>query len=124
NQPRERKFDFTRDYVVINELGDTYFRRSQQEGDRAERDRYLRLAVACFEQSLALDGEDLDAHHGLAQCYTRLGEDLAARSEAKGEGNSRQADLDGLRLTLGDSLRPREERLAAARQLCQAVTRL
>jgi tetratricopeptide (TPR) repeat protein len=74
NQPWDRKFDFTKDYVVLNELAGTLFKRSQQEDDPADRDRFLRLAVAKYEATLALDAEDLDAHYGLAQCYARLGE--------------------------------------------------
>ena len=39
NQPVDRKFDFTRDYVVSNELAATLFKRAQQEDDPEERDR-------------------------------------------------------------------------------------
>src|SRR5207248_1902535 len=45
-QPRERKFDFTKDYVVINALGETLYRRSQLfSPDQKERDDLLRQAV-------------------------------------------------------------------------------
>src|SRR5262249_44604176 len=78
-QPRERKFDFTQDYVVLNELGTTLFKRAQQEfGDRAERDRFLKRAAGQYERTLKLDAEDLDAHYGLAQCYKQLGEEAPA----------------------------------------------
>ena len=43
NQPHQRKFDFTKDYVVINDLAGALFRRAQQKLDApAERDALLR----------------------------------------------------------------------------------
>src|SRR5439155_490164 len=74
NQPRNRKFDFTRDYVVSNELAATLFKRAQQEDEPAERARFLRQAVERYQSTLQVDPEDLDAHYGLAQCYSRLGD--------------------------------------------------
>lgn len=74
HQPWNRKFDFTKDFVVINELAATLFRRSQQEDEVAERDRFLRQAVARYEETLTIEPEDLDAHYGLSQCFARLGE--------------------------------------------------
>jgi tetratricopeptide (TPR) repeat protein len=66
-------FDFTRDVVVLDELGRTWFKRSTLElpGSPAER-QYLLLAVQAYERTLAIDMEDIDAHYGLYQCYDRL----------------------------------------------------
>src|SRR5436189_549848 len=75
NQLHERKFDFSLDYVVINELGRTLFDRSKQEGTREGRDRFLRRAVEQFESTIAIEPEDMEAHFGLGQCYLRLGQD-------------------------------------------------
>ncbi len=65
----ERGFDFSRDYVVINELGLTLFTRAQQtlgERRKAERESLLQQAAAQFEKTLTLDSEDVTAHHNLA----------------------------------------------------------
>src|SRR5262249_54398028 len=74
NQPADRKFDFTLDYVVINDLAQAYFKRAQLEGNNAKtRDPFLAKAVRQYERTLELDKEDLDAHYGLNQSYERLG---------------------------------------------------
>src|SRR5262249_49461619 len=74
-QEKERKFDFSLDYVVINDLGQAFFRRSQLEKDDVTaRDQFLQRAVEQFERTLEIDSEDLDAHFGLYRCYTQLAE--------------------------------------------------
>jgi tetratricopeptide (TPR) repeat protein len=92
NRDPARKFDFTKDYVAINWLGQTYFAAAQQEasrGARPQRDDYLRKAVAEFEKTLKLDAEDVTAHEFLAKCYALLGDgerapdDKAPRSAAE-----------------------------------------
>jgi hypothetical protein len=75
NQDTERGFDFTRDFLVINELGKALFFRAQQEegvDERAAR-RFLRRAVEHFEKTLELDAENVDAHEFLNKCLKRLG---------------------------------------------------
>src|SRR5262249_10226819 len=79
-QRRDRKFDFTRDFVVLDELGKTLFKRALQEESVAERDRFLRQVVSLYERTLQIDSEDLDAHYGLAQCFALLGESMPAVS--------------------------------------------
>jgi tetratricopeptide (TPR) repeat protein len=68
------KYDFTKDYVVLDELGRTLYKRSTLElaDSPAERDFLLR-SVNAYERTLAIDPENLDAHFGLNQCYDRLG---------------------------------------------------
>jgi len=76
-EARQRGFDFSKDYRVLDALGETLYERSRQERGEArkeERERLLRAAAARFEQTLALDPEDLAAHHNLAQVYQALGE--------------------------------------------------
>lgn len=72
---RARGFDFSRDYEVLNELGQTLFElaKRQRENPSAERS-LLRDAVRRFEQTLALDPENLTAHYNLALLYVQLGE--------------------------------------------------
>ncbi|HEY2251212.1 MAG TPA: hypothetical protein VGH74_09135, partial [Planctomycetaceae bacterium] len=77
----KRKFDFTKDYVAHDELGQTLFERGKQErtDDRkAARDGYFREAVAEFEAALKLDAEDVMAHANLALLYKRLGDEPMA----------------------------------------------
>lgn len=70
-----RGFDFSKDYEVLNELGQSYFERAQLERDDPGRQReWLRLAVEQFQKTLALDPENLAAHFNLAQLYTQLGD--------------------------------------------------
>lgn len=84
DQTRERearKFDFKRDYIVHNRLGQTLFERSKQEtGDDAKtaREKLLREAVVEFEKTIALDSEDWTAHYNLGQLYKLLGDDARA----------------------------------------------
>ncbi len=82
----QRGFDFSKDYEVINELGQTLFERAKMErGETGKpaRDAFLRQAVVQFERTLALDAENLAAHYNLALIYEQLGEtQLAAEHRA------------------------------------------
>ena len=73
----KRGFDFSKDYEVINELGQTLFERAKLErGDtnRAAREDFLRQAAERFEKTLTLDSENLTAHYNLALIYEQLGD--------------------------------------------------
>ena len=75
----QRGFDFSKDYEVINELGQTYFERAKMERGNPERQKeFLHQAIQEFEKTLALDSENLTAHYNLALIYAQLGD------EAKG----------------------------------------
>lgn len=81
---REREFDFTKDFVAHNELGQTLFERAKQErGDKQAREELLRSAVAEFEATLALDSEDVTAHWNLYQLYKLLGDEARAAESLK-----------------------------------------
>jgi tetratricopeptide (TPR) repeat protein len=68
----ERDFDFSLDYEVINELGQTYFERSKLErGDKARQEEFLRLAIERFEKTLSIDPENVTAHYNLALIYSQ-----------------------------------------------------
>ncbi len=78
---RARGFDFSRDYRLLNVLGDTLYQRSRLErGDAraAARRALLDRAEAWFQATLAIEPENAAAHYGLVQVYTRLGRDEAA----------------------------------------------
>ena len=75
----QRGFDFSMDYEVINELGQTYFERAKLERDEPARQReFLLKAVEQFQRTLELDPENLAAHFNLAQLLTRLGDEPKA----------------------------------------------
>lgn len=87
---RARGFDFSRDYEVLNELGQTLFERAKQErgAARAEARRgYLSRAASTFERTLAVDGENVTAHYALALLYAELGD--AARATTHRDAHRR-----------------------------------
>jgi tetratricopeptide (TPR) repeat protein len=76
-----RGFDFRKDYEVINLLGWTLFDRASQIRDadrRSEREALLRQAADEFHKTLALDSENVAAHHQLGLIYTQLGDEPRA----------------------------------------------
>jgi len=69
----ERDFDFSLDYEVVNELGQTYFERSKLErGNKAKQEEFLKLAIERFDKTLSIDPENLTAHYNLALIYSQL----------------------------------------------------
>ena len=75
----QRGFDFSKDYVVINELGQTYFERAKLErSDRSRQQLFLQQAVEQFKKTLALDSENVTAHYNLALIYSQLGDETRA----------------------------------------------
>jgi tetratricopeptide (TPR) repeat protein len=79
-----RHFDFSEDYEVINELGQTLFERAKQERSAPDRYRqFLNLAAEQFERTLALDSENVAAHYNLALIYEALGDGKHAAEERR-----------------------------------------
>jgi hypothetical protein len=75
----QRGFDFSKDYEVINELGQAYFERSKMERDNpAERKLFLKLAAESLNQTLAIDSENLTAHYLLGLIHAQLGDETKA----------------------------------------------
>lgn len=82
----ERGLKFSKDYEVLNELGQTLFERAKIErgtADRPARDGFLRQAVAQFEKTLALDPENATAHYNLALIGAQLGDEQGAAEHRK-----------------------------------------
>lgn len=74
---RARGFDFSTDYEVINELGQTLFERARRErGPRnaGTRRAFLLEAAGAFERTLSLDPENVTAHYVLALIHEELGD--------------------------------------------------
>jgi tetratricopeptide (TPR) repeat protein len=71
----QRGFDFSKDYDVINELGQAYFERAKMErGNPARQKELLSYAAAQFERTLNMDSENVTAHYTLSLIYAELGE--------------------------------------------------
>ena len=83
-EARKRQFDFGKDYIALDELGQTLMERAKQERGpqrKAERERLLLQAASWFEKTLLLDSEDLSAHYNLALIHTELGNEKRAAAE-------------------------------------------
>ena len=69
DQIRERGFDFSKDYVVLNAYGATLFDLAKQQPGQQE---LLKAAAEPFESTLKLDPENITAHHNLHLIYRQL----------------------------------------------------
>ncbi len=81
-ETRERGFDFSKDYRLLNELGRTCYERAKQErGEerRSARETLVREAVEWHARALRIDPENADAHYGLALLFEELGDANQAR---------------------------------------------
>jgi tetratricopeptide (TPR) repeat protein len=90
-----RGFDFSLDYEVINELGQTLFERAKAErgeANRAAREKFLRQAVEQYQRTLSLDSENLAAHYNLALLYEQLGDTRLAEQHRKSHERFRPDD--------------------------------
>nr|VFJ64288.1 MAG: Cytochrome c554 and c-prime [Candidatus Kentron sp. FM]VFJ64993.1 MAG: Cytochrome c554 and c-prime [Candidatus Kentron sp. FM]VFK16269.1 MAG: Cytochrome c554 and c-prime [Candidatus Kentron sp. FM] len=76
-EARRREFDFSQDYRVRNELGQTLFERAKRERGQARRERrvsFLDRARDQFLHTLELDPENVAAHYNLALIHGQLGD--------------------------------------------------
>jgi len=79
---RQRGFDFSKDYVVINQLGQTLFDLAkQQRGEKqsAARVNYLNQSVEQFQRALIYDPENVTAHYNLQLLYQQLDNKVLAK---------------------------------------------
>jgi tetratricopeptide (TPR) repeat protein len=114
------KYDFTKDYVVLDELGRTLYKRSTLEPlDSPAEHGFLLRSVSAYERVLEIDPENLGAHYGLNQCYERLGAG-ASRAAAPVEPVAAQVLEQHAQLLLekGAAL---DSRIAAGASLMSAV---
>ncbi len=80
----KRGFDFSLDYEVSNELGQTLFERAKMErGDEAAQKQWLQKAIERFKKTLTIDAENVAAHYNLALIYDRLGDGAQAAHHRK-----------------------------------------
>jgi hypothetical protein len=115
----ERGFDFSQDYVVRNQLGVVLFDRARQfrgEEKLAEREALLNEAVRQFEQVLALDSEDVTAHHNLHLLHAALGNEAKATEHR--ELHARYKPDDN---AAGQAVRLAREKYPAGNHAAEAV---
>jgi tetratricopeptide (TPR) repeat protein len=118
---RNRGFDFSLDYEVINLLGQTLFdlgRQKARQGQEVEAKQLWEEAIARFEKTLTLDSENVSAHHNLQLLYAEIGNEEKAREHERLH----------LRYKPDDNAQGRAERLArekypAANFAAEAVVR-
>jgi tetratricopeptide (TPR) repeat protein len=131
NQPKHPdgrlKFDFTRDYIVLTELGRTLFKRSTLEEHNPERERhYLLRAIEAYERGLAINPEvddpDNDPHFGLNQCYDKLGRGTPLAPVPPDAPSAQR--FSELASTVVNTQLPSDQRITAAAELTAAVTAL
>ena len=94
SETRRRKFDFSRDYVVNNLLGQTVFDLATRIRNPKDPRRLSRLqeAVGVFQRTLELDSENVDAHSNLAQLYQMLDRDDLAQKHRELHGKYKPDD--------------------------------
>lgn len=76
-ETRQRGFDFSRDYRLLNELAQTLVERAKQERGGARkpaRDALLVEARDLFQQALTIDPENVAAHYNLDLIHKQLGD--------------------------------------------------
>lgn len=86
-ETQKREFDFSQDYTLLTELGETLFQRARGSDMRraandGQRDELLHEAVQYLDKALALDPENLSAHYNLAQIHAQLGDQKKADEHA------------------------------------------
>ena len=77
----DRGFDFSRDYEIINLLGQTLFEQSRAirgESRAAERQQLQLEAIEWFQKTLSLDPENVTAHYNLQLLHAAMDDDEQA----------------------------------------------
>ncbi len=101
-ETRRREFDFSQDYQLLNELGQTIYERAKQErGDvnKVLQEEFLNQALGYFDRALKLDPENMTAHYNLSLIYRQLGDHekgkmhLALYQDYKPDDNARDRAL-------------------------------
>jgi tetratricopeptide (TPR) repeat protein len=85
-ETRKREFDFSQDYRVLDELGQTLIERAKEErGDanRPARMALLERARKHLERALELDSELLGAHYNMSQILAELGDSEGSERHRK-----------------------------------------
>ncbi len=129
----ERKFDFSIDYEVINELASALYARCRIEAiSSPERLDYLKRTIAAYRRTLAIDSEDVAAHYGLGLAYgdpawkANAPEDSPALSTPIESSGTEPVDPDALLKLASSIAEPKSsatERRAGAIRLARDIGR-
>ncbi len=114
-----RKFDFSRDYEILNLLGQTLIDQAQQIRDdenASGRKALLEEAARQFQRTLAQDPEDVTAHYNLGQIYGWLGD---ADNEARHKELHLRYKADDT--AQGQAVRKAREKYPAADHAAEAL---
>lgn len=118
-QAQGKGFDFSKDYSLLIELGNTLYERAKQERGEARRERrneLLHEAIGYLDQALLYDPEDASAHYNLKLIYTDL--DDHERADAHGRLHARYKDDDNAR---DKAIAAARRRYPAANHAAEAV---
>lgn len=113
-------FDFRQDYVVVNSLANTLFERAKQERTDKQRDareHLLSMAINRYQQTLAIDQENVAAHYGLSQIYALLGDQKKAAHHKK-KHEIYRVDDNARGFAVGEA----QKKYPAARHAAQTLT--
>jgi len=86
SEMQKRGFDFSLDYVVINQYGEVLFDLAKQqrgESRAADRKKYLEQSIEQFQKTLGIDPENVTAHYNLQLLYAQTGKDDLSREHQK-----------------------------------------
>lgn len=119
-QPTDRKFDFTKDYVVWARLANRYFKRSQYEApDSVESRTFLLKAIKAGDRVMTLDSEDVETHDLLSRTFARISGNPAPQSAPSPTAPIRSLN-DAIMVFL-DSKASVESRITAAREYAEGL---
>lgn len=114
-----RNFDFSKDYEVVNLLGQTLFdlgRLRARQGRQEEARDLWQQAIDEFRKTLAIDSENVTAHFNLHLLYAELGdEERSARHHALHDKYKVDDNSQGLAVRLA------REKYPAANQAAEAI---
>ncbi len=116
---RKANFDFSKDYEVINLLGETLFDVGKQEarqGHDEQATRAYQQAIDAFNETLKIDSENVTAHYNLQLLYARMGD--AAKAKEHELLHARYKDDDNAQ---GQAVRLAREKYPAANHAAEAV---
>ena len=116
-----RGFDFSKDYVVLNLLGQTLFDLGSQrrrQGNEEEAIAYWHEAAETFHRTLEVDSENVTAHHNLQRIYAALDEPEKAAEHAVLHERYKMDDT-----AKGRAVRLAREKYPAANSAAEEVTK-